>query len=242
MSVKVSTWVWHDEATRDLKIGQMLVLLALADIANDDGDVVFVSDKKRDGEQAALARKARMSVASFRRLTQQLVDEGLLSIARASQTSPNTYRIRLTAQSERLGVSGQIVVDERSERSRVSGHTSLIRTDVTTDVGGAQKRAARIPEPFIVTASMREWAAAEVASVNVDRSTRMFVDYWRAESGAKASKLDWVAAWRNWLRRDSAPVRGQVKKAPTERALSLIEMGQRMDGVGEQRAVSRDEH
>lgn len=69
--------------------------------------------------------------------------------------------------------------------------------------GGARARATRIPEPFLVTTAMREWAAAEVPAVDVDRSTRTFVDHWRAESGAKATKRDWIATWRNWLRRDA---------------------------------------
>jgi hypothetical protein len=62
-------------------------------------------------------------------------------------------------------------------------------------------RGSRIPEPFIVTGDMRAWAASEVPGANVDAITRRFVDYWRGESGVKASKVDWVAAWRNWLRR-----------------------------------------
>lgn len=28
-----------------------------------------------------------------------------------------------------------------------------------------------------------------------------FVDHWVAESGAKAVKMDWLATWRNWMRR-----------------------------------------
>lgn len=65
-----------------------------------------------------------------------------------------------------------------------------------------RKRGSRIPEPFLVSADMRRWAADEVPTVDVDAATRAFVDYWRAESGTKATKVDWTAAWRNWLRRD----------------------------------------
>lgn len=69
--------------------------------------------------------------------------------------------------------------------------------------GAGDGRATRIPAPFIVTTPMREWAAREVPNVDVDASTQMFVDHWRGESGARARKLDWVATWRNWLRRDA---------------------------------------
>lgn len=132
MSVKVTNWVWHDDRTQHLRGNAVVVLLALADIADDDGHVVFVKDTART--QVALASKARVSVATFRRQTQELEDDGLLAVDRESQTSVNQYRILLTAQSERSGVSGQIVGFERSHRSPVSGHTSSIRTDVNTDV------------------------------------------------------------------------------------------------------------
>lgn len=132
MSVKVTNWVWHDPRTEHLRGNTAMALLALADIADDDGHVVFARGRSRS--QAALAKKARMSVATFRRVTSTLADEGLLEISRETQTSENEYRILVTAQSERSDLSGQTVQDERSHRSRVSGHTSLIRSDVTTDV------------------------------------------------------------------------------------------------------------
>lgn len=75
-----------------------------------------------------------------------------------------------------------------------------------------------------MTKAMREWAAAEVPRVDVDRSTRQFVDYWRAASGAKATKRDWIAAWRFWLRRDAeSGARGSGRPGAVEAGLSLVE-------------------
>lgn len=34
------------------------------------------------------------------------------------------------------------------------------------------------------------------------RQWSVFHDHWLAQTGQKAVKADWVAAWRNWLRRD----------------------------------------
>lgn len=135
MSVKVTNWVWHDPRTEHLKGNTAMALLALADIADDDGHVVFARGKSRS--QAALAKKARMSVATFRRVTEALEDEGLLEMSRETQTSEKEYRILVTAQSERSDLSGQVVENERSHRSRVSGHTSFIRSDVSIDVSEA---------------------------------------------------------------------------------------------------------
>ena len=67
---------------------------------------------------------------------------------------------------------------------------------------GAAKRGSTIPAPFIVTIPMREWAAEKTPLVNVDRATEKFVDFWRAKTGRDATKKDWPATWRNWLRSD----------------------------------------
>lgn len=94
---------------------------------------------------------------------------------------------------------------------------------------GAAKRGTRIPEPFMLTNDMREWASNEVPTVDVDASTRRFVDYWRAETGAKATKLDWIATWRNWLRRD-ADSKKPNRLTPTERAQQTAAAGRRVAG------------
>lgn len=36
----------------------------------------------------------------------------------------------------------------------------------------------------------------------VERTAKMFADYWHAKAGTKAVKLDWLATWRNWCRRE----------------------------------------
>ena len=55
-----------------------------------------------------------------------------------------------------------------------------------------------IPENFCISEEMRLWARYKVPSVNIDEQHELFLDYWRAH-GKKM--LDWVATWRNWMRR-----------------------------------------
>ena len=49
---------------------------------------------------------------------------------------------------------------------------------------------------------MRVWAASSAPHVDVNLSTEMFVNYWRAKAGRDATKVDWPATWRNWLLTD----------------------------------------
>lgn len=68
----------------------------------------------------------------------------------------------------------------------------------------AHTRGTRIPDDFAVTPAMVTWAQAECPDVDGRRATASFVDYWHAKPGKDATKLDWVATWRNWLRKDQA--------------------------------------
>lgn len=60
--------------------------------------------------------------------------------------------------------------------------------------------ATRLPEDFAVTPALREWALKEAADVDLDAATEEFRDYWRGVPGARGTKLDWPATWRNRMR------------------------------------------
>ena len=65
-------------------------------------------------------------------------------------------------------------------------------------------RGSRIPTGFAITDDMRAWAKTNgLDYLNLDAITEKFVDYWAAKSGASATKVDWIATWRNWLRTES---------------------------------------
>jgi hypothetical protein len=53
----------------------------------------------------------------------------------------------------------------------------------------------------------------------ITREAKKFRDYWIAKTGATATKLDWPATWRNWVRRvceDRGFVRAPPKFTPEE--------------------------
>jgi hypothetical protein len=71
----------------------------------------------------------------------------------------------------------------------------------TPKKASGRQRGTRIPDPFVLTAKMREALATECFLVNLDAETKVFVDYWRGIPGVKGEKLDWIATWRNSMRR-----------------------------------------
>jgi hypothetical protein len=63
----------------------------------------------------------------------------------------------------------------------------------------AQQRGQRIPADFTVSPAMVDWAREKTPLVG-RTETENFIDHWTAASGRNATKRDWVAAWRTWMR------------------------------------------
>lgn len=92
MSVKVSSWVWHSEETAGINGNEMILLLALADVAADDGRCVYLTEDD-DLTYAGLADKARVDRRTVIRLVAKLRDRGLLLQTRGTRGQPNEFAI-----------------------------------------------------------------------------------------------------------------------------------------------------
>lgn len=58
----------------------------------------------------------------------------------------------------------------------------------------------RLPDDFAVTPAMAEWARQNTPHVDGRHEFEQFRDYWTAKSGRDATKRDWLATWRRWMR------------------------------------------
>lgn len=213
MSVKVSAWVWHSEECAELNGNALVLMLALADVADDNGACRFVADDsvlKYEG----LASKVRVDRRTIERLIPKLRELGLVEHIPGSKGRPNEVRI-VVPWGPRF--TDNLSENEDSSADNVSGNepdsptavheftdTVSVRTSYRRkDVGGARKRTPReattIPDIFVVTAEMREWAETSAPAVLVDRETDIFVRYWREGNGKGKRHKDWVATWKNWL-------------------------------------------
>jgi len=90
MSIKVMTDVW---AHADCKGSELLLLLALADFSDDNGENIYPS-------MQTLAAKTRLSEPQARRIVQRLVEMDLIEIVETGgwqhgRNRSNTYRIKL---------------------------------------------------------------------------------------------------------------------------------------------------
>lgn len=92
MSVKVSSWVWHGDETAELAGNEMILLLALADVADDNGRCRFMTDDD-DLTYGGLARKARVDRRTIERLIPKLRARGLVEHSRGTKSRPNEFTI-----------------------------------------------------------------------------------------------------------------------------------------------------
>lgn len=69
--------------------------------------------------------------------------------------------------------------------------------------GEKSQSARKCPSDFVVTDAMREWAGREFPAIDLERETAAFRDYTFA-----ASRSDWPATWRNWIRK-ARPANGR---------------------------------
>jgi hypothetical protein len=69
-------------------------------------------------------------------------------------------------------------------------------------------RGTRIPDDFSATAEMIAWARKHTPHVGA-RETEEFIDYWQAAPGQRGVKANWLATWRNWMRREQKRIEEQ---------------------------------
>ena len=93
--------------------------------------------------------------------------------------------------------------------------------------GSSKKKSSgtRINPDFELPDDWKTWALSETKwhPDAITREFSKFRDYWVAKSGKDATKADWLATWRNWIRnaqdRQRAP---PAKQTPGERANDSI--------------------
>jgi hypothetical protein len=94
MSIRIMSRIWEDGPDQQ---SELLVLLALADWANDDGDCW--------PSMAGIARKARIEERSARRIVRRLEESGWLSVGvNGGRNGCNNYRINPDPKSPGLKV------------------------------------------------------------------------------------------------------------------------------------------
>lgn len=209
MSVRVSSWVWQHSGAAG---NDLLLLLALADVADDNGHCW--------PSVGHLADKTKLSRATVQRRLKALRESGRIVTTGQKGTS-NVYGIVLDVP------QGEAPTPPQSDTTQPHFEGGLNLTPVSpSEAGGASpvrqgvphkgealhvidtpptrhsaaKRGGRIAEDFTPSPASLAWAQREYPGADLKRITEEFVDYWLSAAGRTAVKLDWDRTWKNRIR------------------------------------------
>lgn len=87
-------------------------------------------------------------------------------------------------------------------------------------IASPSNRGTRLPQDWQPDSTLAAWAVDQFGEIDVrdaeslvSREVQKFIDHWHSLAGARAVKLDWNAAFRNWIRR-AIEFRGNGKQNP----------------------------
>jgi hypothetical protein len=194
-----------------LNAGQRLTLVSLGEWANDDG-VCWPSHD-------TIAKRVGVGRRQVIRIIEQLVELGVVEQIERKQHS-NVYRVRCDITMSHLKqpetasdvtsvahvtpmsdvTLGAPDVTSRASRCDIAMSPEPLEPPKEPSERARASKATHIPEAFDVTDDLYTWAETELGllPVVVDRETAKFLDHFRANGG---TKKNWLAAWRNWMRR-----------------------------------------
>lgn len=197
MSNKALTWAW----SQSLKPAPKLVLLALADHADDRGYC-----------WPSLARLAEMTGIDRSTVTRSLAvleQHRLIARDRSTGGPGKSTRYYIGEQVQDAPVKQVPETPDtdpnrcershnRCERSQKQvRHAPRTIKNPQEPPESERKRAHPLPDTFKLTSPMQAWGSEKFPTVNLQQETEKFADHARA----KNRKLtDWVAGWRNWIR------------------------------------------
>lgn len=187
--------------------GSLLVLLALADWANDEGVSWPAIDR--------LARKARLERRSTQYIIRQLKADEMIQIDEGGgRGKRHKYFINVQKLRGLPEIKG-----ENDDMETVQFATQRVQSTTETvqpiapdplveplvdppreDTSSGNGKGSRLSKDFGLTTEMRDWAKRETPCVNLEGALVEFRDYWIAIPGKAGLKLDWVATWRNRMR------------------------------------------
>lgn len=213
MSVKVSSWVWHGDETAELTGNEMILLLALADVADDNGRCRFMTGDD-DLTYAGLARKARIDRSTAIRVVSRLRDRGLIEQEKGSRTKPNEFSIvvpwrkggdlppvrKVASEARKVASDARKVASDAPKGGIEPDDSSYRRIDVR-DVSTSDVACDALPTKYPVDVYHLCDALAAAVKANGHKVGVVGEKWWAAcdrlmrLDGYTAEQIDWMIRW-----------------------------------------------
>lgn len=214
---------------RDARLSRRARGLLVELMSHRPGWIISVASLQEggpEGRDAVLGAIRELEAAGYLLRARERREDGTLGAA--------DWVIQAPAEAP---MDGKPVTGQPAPGNPTPKKNTLQKTPIANAIGvNAGASGTRIPEPFMVTAEMKQWAQGEgIQPDDVARETPIFVDYWRGRSGQIAVKRDWPATWRNWMRRavqDRRQPSGPSRETPAQRVARIMAMAEGLDQKG----------
>ncbi len=163
-----------------------------------------------------LATYCGMRVPTFTAVVEKLLLLGKLSLSEGMLSNPRA-EAEIAKRSDGLKLNskaGLRSAEKRQQKQRTAStdvELPLNHTDTDTDTDKEKEeaiaskkkpRGARLAADWFLPVAWGDWALSEGLTAEAIRiEASKFKDYWHSKSGPSAVKMDWLATWRNWIRR-----------------------------------------
>jgi hypothetical protein len=271
VSVKVSNWAWHEARDRDGKklTGNLFILLlALADVADDSGSCLRFAPGQEGLTYDALATKTGVDRRTIIRLVAKLRDEGLVDhrpgvkgranefLVMAPWTSKSGDKLSPNGESDAVTTGADSVTDSTEFGDNSSSHSSYRRIDVAdVTTSGVSTLWQRFAQPLcgVLVAELirNEVKHPDPMSKRWLDAARLLVDVDKRDPHQAKQLIEWACRdgfWRaNILSMPTFREQYDKLRLARERAVgktSTVEHGRSVDQILrdrealEQRAVS----
>lgn len=169
-------------------------------------DLIYMQGGKLPDDARYIAGLLNVSVRKWNSLREQLIAHGKIQLSGEFLTN-----YRAVSELESLAKLSRKQAENASgprknkdlEKPRQNHTEPEPDTEKKEEPdGSSKKRGSRLPDDWQLPKAWGEWALQEgMDEVSVRREADKFRDYWQSAPGSKGVKRDWLATWRNWVRK-----------------------------------------
>ncbi|WP_116082070.1 DUF1376 domain-containing protein [Tropicimonas sp. IMCC34011] len=168
---------------------------------------------KLPNDHRKLARIARVHPPKWKRVWAGIehffVVSGDVVTNRRLAKEMEKARLKSASRAEAGAKGGRAKALKNNEQAEANAtglpkHSSEVRdqTEKEEPIGSSKKRGSRLTEDWRLPLDWGRWAVEQgMDEFSVRREADRFRDYWIGVSGKNGAKLDWLATWRNWIRK-----------------------------------------
>lgn len=125
---------------------------------------------------------------------------------RQYKSDVSTERVkRFRKRQQEVSGNGDETPDETPPETETDTETETERAEAAQARPAPKKpskQGKRLPENWKPSAELRAWAMKERSDLDIQKVIDSFTDYWIAKTGSAATKRDWDATFRNWVRNE----------------------------------------